>query len=103
MKPHATWPLLPSPIAGRPGSETPLVSIIFNIDKLGSPFNGNFLSTPDGMRLVLGTSAGLALMGNDGTPQPTLPGAVAYLQLRRTVHRWSTETPGVLRGASDPV
>ena len=34
---------------------------------------------------------------------PTLPGAVAYLQLRRTVHRWSTETPGVLRGASDPV
>ena len=34
---------------------------------------------------------------------PTLPGAVAYLQLRRTVHRWSTEAPGVLRGASDPV
>ena len=30
---------------------------------------------------------------------PTLPGAVAYLQLRRTVHRWGTETPGVLRGA----
>ena len=27
---------------------------------------------------------------------PTLPGAVAYLQLRRTVHRWSTEAPGVL-------
>jgi uncharacterized protein (TIRG00374 family) len=23
---------------------------------------------------------------------PTLPGAVAYLQLRRTVHRWRTET-----------
>jgi uncharacterized protein (TIRG00374 family) len=34
---------------------------------------------------------------------PTLPGAVAYLQLRRTVHRWSTEAPGVLRRASDPV
>ncbi len=34
---------------------------------------------------------------------PTLPGAVAYLQLRRTVHRWSTERPSVLRGASDPV
>jgi uncharacterized protein (TIRG00374 family) len=30
---------------------------------------------------------------------PTLPGAVAYLQLRRTVHRWSQEPPGVLRGA----
>ena len=33
---------------------------------------------------------------------PTLPGAVAYLQLRRTVQRWSEE-PAVLRGASDPV
>ena len=31
---------------------------------------------------------------------PTLPGAVAYLQLRRTVHRWGTETQGSLRGAS---
>ena len=34
---------------------------------------------------------------------PTLPGAVAYLQLRRTVHRWNAERPAVLRGASDPV
>ncbi len=34
---------------------------------------------------------------------PTLPGAVAYLQLRRTVQRWGTEKRGVLRGASDPV
>jgi uncharacterized protein (TIRG00374 family) len=34
---------------------------------------------------------------------PTLPGAVAYLQLRRTVQRWRTEpTPRVLHGASDP-
>jgi putative heme transporter len=33
---------------------------------------------------------------------PTLPGAVAYLQLRRTVQRWSDE-PAVLRGATDPV
>jgi putative heme transporter len=32
---------------------------------------------------------------------PTLPGAVAYLQLRRTVRRWSGETPRVLRGATD--
>ncbi|HEY4829976.1 MAG TPA: lysylphosphatidylglycerol synthase transmembrane domain-containing protein [Solirubrobacteraceae bacterium] len=30
---------------------------------------------------------------------PTLPGAVAYFQLRRTVHRWSTEAGGVLRSA----
>ncbi|HME75145.1 MAG TPA: hypothetical protein VKI00_05625 [Mycobacterium sp.] len=47
--------------------------LTYPTDKLGSPFNGNFLSTPDGMRLALGTSAGLALMGNDGTPGPTLP------------------------------
>ncbi|MGH2883943.1 MAG: lysylphosphatidylglycerol synthase transmembrane domain-containing protein, partial [Solirubrobacteraceae bacterium] len=33
---------------------------------------------------------------------PTLPGAVAYFQLRRTVHRWSDERPGMLRGASEP-
>ncbi len=33
---------------------------------------------------------------------PTLPGAVAYLQLRRTVQRWSAEPPGMLRGASEP-
>jgi uncharacterized membrane protein YbhN (UPF0104 family) len=31
---------------------------------------------------------------------PTLPGAAAYLQLRRTVHRWRTEPVGALRGAS---
>jgi hypothetical protein len=41
-------------------------------DKLDSPFNGSYLSTSDGMRLVLGTSAGLALMGNDGAPGPKL-------------------------------
>ena len=34
---------------------------------------------------------------------PTLPGAVAYLQLRRTVQRWSEDQATVLRGASDPV
>ena len=33
---------------------------------------------------------------------PTLPGAVAYLQLRRTVQRWSAERPGMLRGVSEP-
>jgi hypothetical protein len=47
--------------------------LTYPTDKLGSPFNGNYLSTPDGMRLVLGTSAGLALMGNNGTPGATLP------------------------------
>jgi len=34
---------------------------------------------------------------------PTLPGAVAYFQLRRTVHRWGAERSPMLRGASDPV
>jgi uncharacterized protein (TIRG00374 family) len=33
---------------------------------------------------------------------PTLPGAVAYLQLRRTVQRWETEPARMLRGASEP-
>jgi uncharacterized protein (TIRG00374 family) len=33
---------------------------------------------------------------------PTLPGAVAYLQLRRTVQRWETEPAAMLRGASEP-
>jgi hypothetical protein len=39
---------------------------------------------------------------------PTLPGAIAYLQLRRTVHRWQEEPApsgqgsGVLSGASGP-
>jgi uncharacterized protein (TIRG00374 family) len=31
---------------------------------------------------------------------PTLPGAVAYLQLRRTVNRWRSEPVGALSGAS---
>ena len=33
---------------------------------------------------------------------PTLPGAVAYLQLRRTVQRWNAEPTGRLREASEP-
>ena len=34
---------------------------------------------------------------------PTLPGAVAYLQLRRTVQRWGEEQNAGLRGRSDAV
>jgi TolB protein len=33
----------------------------------GNAFNGEYLSTPDGTRLVLGTATDLVLMGNDGT------------------------------------
>jgi hypothetical protein len=47
--------------------------LTYPTDKLGSPFNGNYLSTPDGTRLVLGTAAGLVLMGNDGTVGSKLP------------------------------
>ena len=67
-------------------------------DKLGSPFNGNYLSTPDGMRLVLGTSAGLALVGNDGTPGPTLaiPGQTNCSPLR-----WWDETLATVLAACD--
>jgi putative heme transporter len=34
---------------------------------------------------------------------PTLPGGVAYLQLRRTVQRWTEERPAMLHGASEPI
>lgn len=58
--------------------------LTYPTDNLGSPFNGSYLSTPDGTRLVLGTSAGLALMGNDGTPGSTLsiPGQTNCRPLR---------------------
>ena len=46
--------------------------LTYPTDKLGSPFNGDYLSTSDGTRLVLGTSAGLVVMGNDGTVGSTL-------------------------------
>lgn len=46
--------------------------LTYPTDKLGSTFNGQYLSTPDGTRLVLGTSAGLVLMGNDGAIGATL-------------------------------
>ena len=46
--------------------------LAYPTDKLGSAFNGQYLSTPDGTRLVLGTSTGLVMMGNDGTVGSTL-------------------------------
>jgi hypothetical protein len=72
--------------------------LTYPTDKLGSPFNGNYLSTPDGMRLVLGTSAGLALVGNDGTPGPTLaiPGQTNCSPLR-----WWDETLATVLAACD--
>ena len=46
--------------------------LTYPTEKLASPFNGRYLSTPDGTRLVLGTDAGLSLMGNDGIIGSTL-------------------------------
>jgi TolB protein len=46
--------------------------LTYPTDKLGSDFNGRFVATADGTRLVLGTEAGLSLMGNDGTVGSTI-------------------------------
>ncbi len=46
--------------------------LTYPTDKLGSPFNGRYIATADGTRLVLGTEAGLSLMGNDGTVGSTI-------------------------------
>lgn len=46
--------------------------LTYPTDGLDGAFNGAYLSTPDGKRLVLGTDSGLSLMGNDGTVGPTL-------------------------------
>ena len=58
--------------------------LTYPTDKLGSKFSGGYLSTPDGTRLVLGTSTGLVLMGNDGTVGATLsiPGQTDCSPLR---------------------
>jgi TolB protein len=43
------------------------------VNELGSEFNAEVLSSPDGTELMLGTDTGLAMMGNDGTPGKLLP------------------------------
>jgi TolB protein len=53
-------------LAGKP-------QLTYPTDKLAGTFHGQYLSTPDGTQLVLGTSSGLALMGNDGTVGKALP------------------------------
>jgi TolB protein len=55
-------------LAGKP-------QLTYPTDKLAGTFHGQYLSTPDGTQLVLGTSSGLALMGNDGTVGKALPAA----------------------------
>jgi hypothetical protein len=47
--------------------------LLYPTDKLGSPFAGYFLSTPDGTQLALAIDAGgVVVIGNDGTVVRTL-------------------------------
>jgi hypothetical protein len=72
--------------------------LTYPTDKLPSTFTGEYLSTPDGTRLVLGTAAGLSLMGNDGTVGPTLsiPGQSGCTPQRW----WDTDSTIVLTRCS---
>lgn len=49
------------------------LQLTYPVDELGSEFNAEVLSSPDGTELMLGTDTGLAMMGNDGTPGKMLP------------------------------
>jgi hypothetical protein len=63
-------------------------------------YTGGVLPTPDGAQLVLGTSKGLALMGNDGTPGKSLP-VPGKLSTCSPVRWWSsTVVLSRCRGAS---
>ena len=62
-----------SPASLRRVDLTGTEQLTYPVDKLGGDFNSEYLSTPDGTRLVLGTDTGLSLMGNDGTPGARLP------------------------------
>lgn len=45
----------------------------YPLDRLGGEFTGEYLSAPDGTHLVVGTEAGLAIVGNDGAVGAVLP------------------------------
>jgi hypothetical protein len=77
-------------LAGKP-------QLTYPTDKLAGTFNGQYLSTPDGTQLVLGTSSGLALMGNDGTVGKALPVAG---QTSCTPARWWDDAKTVLASCS---
>ncbi|HVQ48655.1 MAG TPA: hypothetical protein VMS92_01305 [Mycobacterium sp.] len=48
--------------------------LTYPVEQFGSKLGPEFLSTPDGTQLVMGTeTGGLAVMGNDGTGIKTLP------------------------------
>jgi hypothetical protein len=67
---------------------------------VGPDYKGGALPTPDGSQVVLGSSKGLALMGNDGTPGKALP-VPGKLSACSPV-RWWTATV-VLAHCDDPV
>ncbi|MCE5289235.1 MAG: hypothetical protein LLG14_08320 [Nocardiaceae bacterium] len=46
--------------------------LTYPTDQIGSIFRGTYLAAPDGTSLVLGTSTGLVVMGNDGGVLATL-------------------------------
>jgi hypothetical protein len=66
---------------------------------VGPDFQGWYLSTPDGIQLVLGTASGLALMGNDGTAGKTLP--IAGEQNCGPTRWWDTTSTVVVARCSD--
>jgi len=67
---------------------------------LGQDYKGGALPTPDGTQLVLGSSKGLALVGNDGTPGKALP-VPGELTACSPVRWWTPTT--VLARCSDAV
>jgi hypothetical protein len=69
--------------------------LLYPTHTLGSPFTGSVLSTPDGTQLILGSGAGLLVMGNDGTVgQPlSIPPDVTHCNPLRW---WDGETATTL-------
>lgn len=66
---------------------------------LGPDYHGGALPTPDGALLVLGSTKGLALMGNDGTPGKELP--VPGILTACSPVRWWTPATVVLANCTD--
>lgn len=74
--------------------------LTYPVEQLGSKFDPDFLSTPDGTQLVLGNeSGGLAVMGNDGTGLKTLP--VPEQGYCTAARWWDTDSTIVLANCRD--
>jgi uncharacterized protein (TIRG00374 family) len=87
----------------------PVVVMAYFVGMLGNtlPLPGGIGGVDGGMigaLIALGVSSGLAVVGVlvyriFSFWLPTIPGAIAYLQLRRTVQRWRSEPQTVTAGA----